>query len=390
MILSKASARLLALGLTAAVLAGCEKPPPESVQHGYRGVGMVQVYNPYLVDDTIAANVVPAALDPVPAGGPASSTVYKNVQVLGNLGVGEFTRTMLAMTAWVAPKQGCAYCHNVANMADDSLYTKVVARRMLQMTQHINADWKPHVQATGVTCYTCHRGNPVPSNIWYNDPGPETAAYVGNKAGQNMPASAAGLASLPYDPFTPFLEGAAPIRVNGTTALPTGNTHSIKQAEWTYSLMVHMSKSLGVNCTYCHNSRAFADWSQSPPQRATAWYGIRMVRDLNTGYLDPLKTVFPDYRHGPLGDSPKLNCATCHQGAYKPLFGASMVKDYPQLLGPIAAPADAPPAEAAPAAPDAMPDAMPAAKTTDARPAAPAPAATKTSAQSEAATAPPA
>jgi len=349
---SRLTTRLLTLALAAVVLTACEKPVPESVQRGYRGVGMVQVYNPYLVDESIAANIVPVALDPVPAGGPPASAVYKNVQVLGNLGIGEFTRTMLAMTSWVAPKQGCAYCHNTANMADDSLYTKVVARRMLQMTQHVNATWKTHVASTGVTCYTCHRGNPVPVNIWYQDPGPETADNAGNHAGQNTPGVAVGLTSLPFDPFTTFLEGAAPIRVNGTTALPEGNLHSVKQTEWTYALMIHMSKSLGVNCTYCHNSRAFSDWTQSPPQRATAWYGIRMVRDLNTAYLDPLSSVFPPERHGPLGDAPKLNCATCHQGAYKPLFGVSMVKDYPQLQGPIAAPAvEAPPAEAAPAAP---------------------------------------
>lgn len=384
MSLSRGITRLTCLALAGVVLAGCEKPPPESVQRGYRGVGMVQVYNPYKVDELTAANVVPEPLAPVPAGGPPASTVYKNVQVLGNLGIAEFTRTMLAMTAWVAPKQGCAYCHNTANMAEDSLYTKVVARRMLQMTQHVNAEWKPHVAATGVTCYTCHRGNPVPANIWYNDPGPETAENVGNKAGQNMPAPAAAYASLPYDPFTPFLEGAAPIRVNGTTALPTGNTHSIKQAEWTYSLMMHMAKSLGVNCTYCHNSRAFADWSQSPPQRVTAWYGIRMVRDLNNDYLDPLKTVFPDYRHGPLGDSPKLNCATCHQGAYKPLFGVSMLKDYPQFAAPLAAPAS----EAAPAA-EPAPAEAPMDKTTDAAPA-PGAATVKTSATTTGGAIPPA
>jgi photosynthetic reaction center cytochrome c subunit len=56
-----------------------------------------------------------------------------------------------------------------------------------------------------------------------------------------------------------------------------------------------------------------------------------MVRDLNSAYLEPLASVFPDERKGPLGDSPKLNCATCHQGVHKPLYGAAMAKDYPEL-----------------------------------------------------------
>jgi photosynthetic reaction center cytochrome c subunit len=38
---------------------------------------------------------------------------------------------------------------------------------MLQMTQYINSEWKTHVADTGVTCYTCHRGQPVPSALWF-------------------------------------------------------------------------------------------------------------------------------------------------------------------------------------------------------------------------------
>ena len=45
----------------------------------------------------------------------------------------------------------------------------------------------------------------------------------------------------------------------------------------------------------------------------------------------------PDYRKGELGDAPKLNCNTCHQGAYKPLFGAPMAKDFPELKAPVLA-----------------------------------------------------
>ena len=77
---------------------------------------------------------------------------------------------------------------------------------MIQMTRHINADWKSHVGETGVTCYTCHRGQPVPNNIWFSEPTRgQTDGLVGNPGGQNSPSTLAGLASLPYDPFTPFL-----------------------------------------------------------------------------------------------------------------------------------------------------------------------------------------
>lgn len=356
-----------------ALTAGCERPPVDSVQRGYRGLGMVELYNPRVVGDQAARNAVPAPEAPAAAGGPPASAVFKNVQVLNDLSVGELTRLMVAMTSWVAPQQGCTYCHE-QDLASDALYTKVVARRMLQMTRHINTDFKNHVAETGVTCYTCHRGQPVPQYVWFTNPGPVTAlGPAGNKAGQNYPAPQVGLASLPFDPFTPFLEQHNEIRVVSTTALPSGNRQSIKQTEWTYALMMHMSQALGVNCTFCHNTRSFAAWDGSTPQRATAYYGIRTVRELNDAYLVPLKATYPANRLGPEGDPPKVSCSTCHQGAYKPLYGANMLADYPELAhakAPVAAPAPTPPpqvsanfavvyfAVASFAVPDALPPAL--------------------------------
>jgi photosynthetic reaction center cytochrome c subunit len=58
-----------------------------------------------------------------------------------------------------------------------------------------------------------------------------------------------------------------------------------------------------------------------------------MVRDLNVNYLTPLTSVFPANRKGPLGDVAKVDCATCHQGAYKPMLGQSQLADYPELAG---------------------------------------------------------
>ena len=312
--------------------AGCERPPVDSVQRGYRGLGMIELFNPRTSAEKVEANRAPEPLAPAEAGGAPASTVFKNVQVLKDVNVGEFTRLMVAMTNWVAPQQGCNYCHVAGDLASDALYTKVVARRMLEMTRHVNSDWRSHVADTGVTCFTCHRGQPVPANVWFIAPTPfHDQTMAGNRAGQNTPAPSVGYTSLPYDPFTAFLQQANEVRVVSRTALPAENHHSIKQTEWTYGLMMHISKSLGVNCTYCHNTRSFFDWDGSTPQRATAWYGIRLVRDLNKDYLEPLAPSFPHERLGPLGDGPKVNCATCHQGVFKPLFGAAMAKDYPEL-----------------------------------------------------------
>jgi photosynthetic reaction center cytochrome c subunit len=329
--------------LTIAMLftSGWTRPPVLSSQNGFRGTGMAKLASPGAARALKLANVLPDAIDKASPDGQRATEAYQNVQVLTDISADQFNRVMLALAAWVAPTEGdnagCAYCHDVNNMADDSLYTKKVARRMIQMTRHINTDWKTHVAVTGVTCYTCHRGMPVPANIWFDSPGPPHAGgFSATNDWMGHPASVNGRTALPLNALQNTLDGEQTIRVEATQALPTGYGASIQLTDQTYSLMIHMSESLGVNCTFCHNTRAISQWAQSTPQRVTAWHGIRLARDLNTNYLDPLKATFPANRLGPLGDSPKVNCATCHQGANKPLLGVSMAKDYPELGGTAA------------------------------------------------------
>ena len=159
----------------ALVVTRFERPPIDVEQRGYRGLGMVELYNPRMMPAIVQANQIPEALPPEDPAGQKASEVYTNVQVLKDLDANEFMRLMTAMTEWVSPEQGCTYCHAEDDLAADTLYTKVVARRMLEMTQQINSSWKPHVAETGVTCFTCHRGKPVPANIWFQDPGPAHA-----------------------------------------------------------------------------------------------------------------------------------------------------------------------------------------------------------------------
>jgi photosynthetic reaction center cytochrome c subunit len=121
--------------------------------------------------------------------------------------------------------------------------------------------------------------------------------------------------------------------ISQTVGPSNSNRSSVKQAEWTYALMISQSKSLGVNCTYCHNSRQFSSWTQAPPQRVTAYHGILMLRDVNSNYLAPLQGVYPAVRLGAMGDAPKAQCVTCHNGVYKPLYAAQMAKHYPALWG---------------------------------------------------------
>ncbi|GJE26172.1 photosynthetic reaction center cytochrome PufC [Methylobacterium organophilum] len=356
------AAGVVALFLTIAQFgtAGWTKPPILAQQHGFRGTGMDQIQTRREAEEIKAANLPPTPADPVEAGTDKAGAVYQNVKVLQDVSVEEFNRLMTSMTEWVSPEQGCTYCHNTENMADDSLYQKKVARRMLQMVQHINTAWKEkHVGEAGVTCYTCHRGQPVPQHVWFDNPGPTyKTGFKPRNNGQNLASPSVGLSSLPYNTLETFLAKKDTdqnlIRVNATTALPESKGKPIQDAEKTYGLMIHMSESLGVNCTYCHNTRAISNWSQSTPQRTLAWHGIRMVRDLNGDYITPLTATFPANRLGPTGDAPKINCATCHNGQSKPMAGAHVVEPYPELAkvtetGEAPKAPDTQPAEPAPA-----------------------------------------
>jgi photosynthetic reaction center cytochrome c subunit len=153
---------------------------------------------------------------------------------------------------------------------------------------------------------------------------------------QNRGEPSVGLTSLPHDPFSHYLSGAENIRLQSPTALATGAPHSVQNAESVYGMMIHVSEALGVNCTFCHNTRSFAPWDESRGPRVPAWHGIRMVRDLNTNYIAPLRDILPADRLGPMGDALQVNCATCHQGVSRPLFGAPMLRDYPELAAPTA------------------------------------------------------
>jgi photosynthetic reaction center cytochrome c subunit len=353
--------RLLALGAIAALpltLAACELGPKQSQQLGPRGAAMEQVTNLNLVKPPAAPPASAYAL--TSRDGQKARDVYPELQVLGDISVDEFGLLMANITAWVVPadappeQAGCNYCHNPENMASYEKYTKSVALNMLKMTQNINVNWQSHVKQTGVTCYTCHRGKAIPEYSWSLKQQTVSRGMTGYRAGQNEPLAVVGYTSLPNDPNGTFFLEPNEIRVISRQIHPNGmNPANIKSAEQTYGLMMRVSGALGVNCTFCHNTQSFAEWSHSRVQKQTAWYGIRMVRQANSDYIQPLATVFPvkgwdeKARLGPMGDPLKVNCQTCHQGYSKPLGGVSMLADNPSLReiwradGAVAAPAPA-------------------------------------------------
>jgi photosynthetic reaction center cytochrome c subunit len=324
-----------AVAAVAVALAACEAPPISTDNIGFRGASIGTVTN---VDDSlrmreVVLDRIPEDVPPVPGDQPVMEPgTFQNVEVLGNLSVPEFNRTMVAMTNWVSPEQGCNYCHYVnpqgaVNMASENRYTKHVSRRMIQMVKYINEEWSEHVGEEGVNCWTCHVGQPQPSmeRVWTFDEG---------------------------DPNQHFYLDRADVRVQPQAGL-TANAEvetSIQNARNTYWYMIETSQALGVNCTYCHNSARFGAWDESPPARVHALRGYRMVRQINQQYIEPLQgqladegVQFPDSVLGPQGDVPKVQCLTCHQGLAIPQYGQARATGYPGLLLPWAEnPAEAP------------------------------------------------
>ena len=210
------------------------------------------------------------------------------------------------------------------------------------MTQYLNDEWYAHMNSNaevGVNCYSCHRGENVPSEIWFRiDP------VVGTMDGwgevQNRVSAQSQYTSLPSDALYRYLYGEERITVHDLDSRVEEWPDDPEAATWqdterTYSLMNYFSNSLGVNCVFCHNSRAFYDPEQYTPQWATASLGIPMVQETNRIYLEPLGGVYPPARLGPVyGDAPKAACKTCHKGYSKPLQGLNVIADWPELAAP--------------------------------------------------------
>ena len=67
--------RWVAATVGAALLVGCERPPVQTVQGGYRGTSMGQVYNPRVTSQDVAKNTAPATLPAAPSEGPKAKEV---------------------------------------------------------------------------------------------------------------------------------------------------------------------------------------------------------------------------------------------------------------------------------------------------------------------------
>jgi photosynthetic reaction center cytochrome c subunit len=323
-----------AVFVAAMIVAFGQPFPTESQQTGPRGTGMhVQEFasdlavHPDVAGFYTSEPIVPAqdaAVMGDAAGVPPS---------LANLTPENYDRLVTAMREWTG-------IPDLLEPGRDSYQTQV-AYSMIEMTQSINQNWIGHVQANaevGVTCYTCHRGQAVPNNVWFKV-SPVNSNVAGWSANQNRVTMVSNFTSLPSDYLETYLladEGGnyANIGVHDLESRVQQQPGDplIQQTERTYAFMNYIANSLGVNCVFCHNSRAFYDPGQVTPQWATASLGIAMVQETLEQYILPLQDVLPAGRLGPVyADVPKLACRTCHQGEQQPLNGLNVIRNWPEL-----------------------------------------------------------
>jgi photosynthetic reaction center cytochrome c subunit len=85
---------------------------------------------------------------------------FKNIQILKGLPATELDPAMAFISGSLGVR--CSYCH-VAQFEKDDKATKLAARRMIQMVFDLNKGNFNGQRA--VSCYTCHRGKPIPVSV---------------------------------------------------------------------------------------------------------------------------------------------------------------------------------------------------------------------------------
>lgn len=223
-------------------------------------------YSPYgPVPESVAITIGQSTVQQYEQGQPNHG--YHNVKVLKDYTYSQFGQIMVGQMSG-GLGVGCQYCHLGANYAYDTS-TKKVARNMILMTRYINSQiwWGgPHLPV--VSCQTCHMGKPVPSRV-ENDP--TTASY---------PIDPNALALAQQYSYAPGYPGTAGHAGNEAQS-------SVTTARLLLRTMAKMGTSLGVGCTFCHNSRNFASYEVQNKVYALTMVG--MLQGIDTQYLGHIK-----------------------------------------------------------------------------------------------------
>jgi hypothetical protein len=119
---------------------------------------------PLVLAFVLSSFAVTTTVAQAPTPAPAESPTIK---VLTGLTVPEFEQEMQMMVQALGVP--CGYCHVARNFASEDNEKKIIARRMIEMTKQINAQFFPDFTPPDgesklgrVTCMTCHQGEQKP------------------------------------------------------------------------------------------------------------------------------------------------------------------------------------------------------------------------------------
>jgi photosynthetic reaction center cytochrome c subunit len=132
---------------------------------------------------------------PMDIKGKTASQYYKNVKVLKDIPAIDIHPAMEYIMVGLGV--GCAYCHDVRHFDNDDKPQKKTARNMIQMTFALNSTIFDN--QLRVTCFTCHRGQPLPSAspVLSPEKGPEGLAPAGTYASVVVPGIALSSSMAP-------------------------------------------------------------------------------------------------------------------------------------------------------------------------------------------------
>ncbi|NTU80191.1 MAG: photosynthetic reaction center cytochrome c subunit [Chloroflexales bacterium] len=258
----------------------------------------------------------------------------------------------------------CQYCHDITNFAADTFPQKLAARSMFRMVSDVNAKFittLPNWRGNYLQCATCHNSAPqnletvspqfiksVPPIQVTVDPLDETGTPITDPA--KKPEAIRDQVALQdavlfyiynYQVWKPFdgTEGSG----RGSLALTYEGGRTQDQVTINQNVMNNHAWSLGVGCTFCHNSRNFVAFElNAAGNLANPVYGYNKLKAQQmmqlTTYLAQnwptygaiAKTAVPTALEGgasafsyqTLSDGQIYNtpgCYTCHRGVNVPL-----------------------------------------------------------------------
>ncbi len=175
----------------------------------------------------------------------------------------------------------CTYCHVAGAWEKEEPEPKKTTRRMFKMTGNISE--KYFDGKNEVTCWTCHRGRPKPS-----DGGTEISVRLAT-----MPKERQQLIdSINPGPDKNISSEQAFQNIQVLNDTPAGRMAPT---------MAAFTVALNVDCSHCHVADQYDDDDKPVKQKTRAM--VRMVKDINHQFFD---------------DQSKVGCWTCHRGGVNP------------------------------------------------------------------------